>query len=309
MGHKTYPVEQSPLFKLSSRKRLAQSVLKVELPFLERLANGQSNYRVFTTHTGGKARVIEQPCLPLQKLHHRLFVLLRHLETPDYMHSGVAGRSYVSNAMVHIGEVPLVSLDIRKFYASVNGGMVYRFFASAMQCSSDVAGLLTRLCTYDNHLPKGSCVSQILAFRAARPLFDELHKLAVEAEVRESYYVDDLTWSGINATGDFLWKAKQAVHRHGFRYHKGRCFAANQSRIVTGVMLNGLRATIPPSKEFDMWKALRSVDSLAPHERPAALDRLIGSATAASQIEARFTARVARLRQKKEQATKAAAIV
>ena len=296
MGHKTYPVEQSPLFKLSSRKRLAQSIFKVELPFLERLAHGHSNYRVFTKHTGGKERVIEQPCPTLEALHRRLFVVLRQLETPDYMHSGVVGRSFVSNAMVHIGEVPLVSLDIRKFYACVNGGMVYRFFASTMQCSPDVAGLLTRLCTYDNHLPKGSCVSQILAFRAAKPLFDELHELAVEADVRESYYVDDLTWSGINATGNFLWKAKQVVHRHGLRYHKGRCFAAQERRVVTGVMLDGSKAKIQPCKELEIWKTLHASHQLSPTDRAIVLESLIGSLTAASHIEPRFANRIPSIR-------------
>lgn len=307
VGQTIYPVEQSPLFRLSSRKRLAQNVLSVDFPFLERLANGRSNYSVFKRVTGGKERRIELPCSNLQKIHLKLFTLLAKLETPDYLHSGVVGRSYVTNAMVHIGNVPLVNLDIKKYYPSVDGARIYRFFAFAMGCSPDVAGLLTRLCTYDNHVPIGSCVSQALAFHATKPLFDELHQLAVEAGVRESYYVDDLTWSGANATPSFLWKAKQIVHRHGFDHHKGRCFAAHQNRLVTGVLLNGLKATILPSKELEMWKALCGLGELYPHERPAALDRLIGWLTAASQIEPRFADRIPKLRQQMRDASTALA--
>jgi len=295
------------LFKLSSRKRLAQNILSVDLPFLGRLANGRSNYSVFNRVTGGKERRIELPCPSLQKIHLKLFTLLAKLETPDYLHSGVVGRSYVTNAMVHIGNVPLVHLDIKKYYPSVDGARTYRFFASAMGCSPDVAGLLTRLCTYENHVPIGSCVSQTLAFHSTKPLFDELHQLAVEAGVRESYYVDDLTWSGANATPSFLWKAKQIVHKHGFDHHKGRCFAAHQNRLVTGVLLNGLKATILPSKELEMWEALRRLGKLYPHERPAALERLIGWLTAASQIEPRFTNRIPQLRQQLRDASTALA--
>ena len=115
MRSTTCPIEQSPLFGLSSRKKLAQNILKVELPFLERLANGKSNYSVFTRVTGGKQRHIQHPCPTLQKIHFKLFILLAKLETPDYLHSGVVGRSYVTNAMVHIGNVPLVNLDIKKY--------------------------------------------------------------------------------------------------------------------------------------------------------------------------------------------------
>ena len=290
-------MERSPLFELRNKKRLAQNLLNVELPFLERLANGKSNYNVFTKVTGGKERRIELPCPKLQKIHFSLFTLLAHIDTPDYLHSGVVGRSHITNAMVHIGNVPLVNLDIKKFYPSVDGGRVYRFFVSVMGCSPDVAGLLARLCTYNNHVPIGSCVSQILAFHSTKPLFDELHKLAVEAGVRESYFVDDLTWSGTNATGNFLWQAKKIVHRHGFKYHKGRSFAANQPRLVTGVMLDGNNATIRSSWELDMWRKLRGLGELYPHEREVALESLIGSVNAARQIEPRFASRIPQLRQ------------
>lgn len=116
-----------------------------------------------------------------------------------------------------------------------------------MRCSPDLAALLTRLCTFENHVPTGSCVSQLLAFYAAKPLFDELHALAAGTGVRDSCYVDDLTWSGHGATPAFLWTAKQVVHRHGFAHHKDRCFAAADRKLVTGVMLDGDRIAVLPS--------------------------------------------------------------
>lgn len=230
--------------------------------------------------------------------------MLERIEKPDYLHSGVRGRSYISNAKVHIGAVPLVKLDLKKFYPSVDGARVFRFFTGPMRCSPDVAALLTRLCTYEDHVPTGSCVSQLLAFYAAKPLFDELHSLAEGAGVRGSCYVDDLTWSGHGATPAFLWAAKQVVHRHGFAHHKDRCFTAGDRKLVTGVMLDGDRIAVLPSKEFDLWRNIQALGGFEPQERIVAANSLIGTAVAAGQIEARFLRRLLRLRQ-----VRAAAIV
>lgn len=299
VNRKTYTVDQSPLYKVASRKRLAQDVFNVDLPFMERLAANEGNFRVFKIKQGTKDRQVEVPKIVLERIHRRLFNLLERIEKPDYLHSGVRGRSYISNARVHIGAFPLVKLDIKKFYPSVDGARVSRFFTESMGCSPDVAGLLTRLCTFENHVPTGSCVSQLLAFFAAKPLFDELHTLAESEGVRGTCYVDDLTWSGHGATPAFLWAAKQVVHRHGFAYHKDRCFAAGDRKLVTGVMLDGNRMAVLPSKEHELWKNIQALGNFEPNERISAANSLIGSVVAAGQIESRFLRRLLRLRQVK----------
>lgn len=308
-NRKTYALDQCPLYKIASRKRLAQDIFNVDLPFLERLAANEGNFRVFTIRRGEKDRQVEVPKVVLERIHRRLFNLLERIEKPDYLHSGVRGRSYISNAKVHIGAVPLVKLDLKKFYPSVDGARVSRFFTGTMRCSPDVAALLTRLCTFENHVPTGSCVSQLLAFYAAKPLFDELHALAAGAEVRDSCYVDDLTWSGHGATPAFLWAAKQVVHRHGFVHHKDRCFAAGDRKLVTGVMLDGDRIAVLPSKEFDLWRNIQALGGFEPQERIVAVNSLIGTAVAAGQIEARFLRRLLRLRQVKAVAITEVALI
>lgn len=298
-SRKTYALDQCPLYMMSSRKRLAQDVFNVDLPFMERLAANENNFRVFKIKQGEKLRQVEVPKVVLERFHRRLFTLLERIEKPDYLHSGVRGRSYISNAKVHVGSVPLVKLDLKKFYPSVDGARVYRFFADMLRCSPDVAALLTRICTFENHVPTGSCVSQLLAFYAAKPMFDELHTLAVDASLRDSVYVDDLTWSGHGATSVFLWKAKQVVHRNGFAHHKDRCFTASDKKLVTGVMLDGDRIAVLPSKEFDLWRNIQALGNFEPTERLLAVNSLIGSAVAAGQIEERFLMRLSRLRRVK----------
>lgn len=293
---KTYPLDQSPLYRMRSRKRLAQVVFNVELALLVRLASKPSNYRVFDIKQGEKTRQVEVPKPLVERIHRRLFALFERIEKPDYLQSGVKGRSYITNARLHLGAVPLVKLDIKKFYPSVDSARVFRFFHEKLQCSPDVAGLLTKLTTYDGHIPTGSCVSQLLAFFAAKPMFDDLDHLATEYQLSFSCYVDDMTFSGVHATPEFLWTLKRIVHAHGFGYHKDRCYASEQDKLVTGVMISGDRIAILPSKEHEIWRQTHDLGAGDLETRLAAVNSLIGSVVAAGQIEARLLERLKKLR-------------
>jgi hypothetical protein len=90
------------------------------------------------------------------------------------MHSGVKGRSHVTNARTHMGDQPTVKLDIRRFFPSIDVPRVCRFFGRQMACNMSVADLLTRLYTYRGHVPIGSRMSQHLAYFAAKPMLEDL---------------------------------------------------------------------------------------------------------------------------------------
>lgn len=291
-----YPLHQSQLYKVSSRKKLAAEVFNVDLKWLERLAHHEKNFRIFAIVQSGKSRQVEVPKPTLERVHRRLFSLLERIEKPDYLHSGCRGRSYITNARAHAGPAPLVKLDLKKFYPSVDGARVARFFRETLNCSPDVAGLLTRLCVCENHVPTGSCVSQLLAYYAAAPMLDELYSLAATHGVRMTCYVDDLTFSGARATPSFLWAAKQIVDRHGFRYHKHRTYRADQDKVVTGAMIRGDRVTVISNREHDLARHIHALGGMDAVARLAAIDSLIGKASAAAQIDRRFLARVKRLR-------------
>lgn len=280
---------------MASRKKLA-ALLGFDLSVLEILAAATTNFRTFEIKQGEKLRKVEVPKRKLERIHRKVFSMLERVEKPEYLHSGIKGRSYITNAKVHVGPVPLVKLDLKKFYPSIDGARVYRFFKQALQCSPDVAGLMTKLCTVDGHVPTGSCVSQLLAYFSAKPMFDELHMLSLQWDLRDTCYVDDLTWSGERATPSFLWDAKKVVHRHGFKYHKERTYTAGQKKVVTGVMIEGDRIAVLPNRELKLWKNINTLGMNEPVKRLAAVNSLIGSVVANGQIEQRFLRRLRRLR-------------
>jgi hypothetical protein len=292
---KSYPLNQSPLFKMASRRELAKLV-GFDAGVLQTLANRTTNYLCFDITQGDKKRHVEVSKRALERVHRRLFTFLERIEKPEYLHSGRKKRSYITNAQVHVGLIPMVKLDLKKFYPSVASSRVYRFFHEALLCSSDVSALLSKLCTVNKHLPTGSCISQLLAFFAAKPMLDELHEHAAKYGNRDSCYVDDLTWSGNNATPSFLWIAKQIVHRHGFEYHKDRSYGADEDKVVTGVLISQGRLAVQRSKEHEIWVSINSLGSHEAQLRLKAIESLIGKVMANSQIEKRFLTRIQGLR-------------
>ena len=112
---------------MASRKKLA-ALLGFDLSVLEGLSAATNNFRTFEIKQGIKLRKVEVPKRRLERIHRKRFSLLERIEKPEYLHSGIKGRSYITNAKVHTGSVPLVKLDLKKFYPSVDGARAYRFF-------------------------------------------------------------------------------------------------------------------------------------------------------------------------------------
>jgi len=89
------------------------------------------------------------------------------------------------------------------------------------------------------------------------------------------------------------------VHRQGFEYHKERCYGALDQKLVTGVMIEGDRVAVLPSREFELWRNTHALGGGDIEQRIVAANSLIGSAMAASQIEARFLKKLNYLRRVK----------
>ena len=108
-----YALDQSPIYKLRSQRRLAQ-LLRVPLKDIYGLLNAENNYRVFPQ---GK-RTCHDPKPKMKAIHKRLQILLNRIAPPEYLHSATKGRSYITNAAVHLGNDVLHKLDVRHFFDS-----------------------------------------------------------------------------------------------------------------------------------------------------------------------------------------------
>lgn len=295
-----YPLHQCALYKVSSKRRLAE-LLGLDKKKLVELSKKTDNYSVFElpeescefTGKVKKARWVQNPVPELKELHRRIQTLLSRVSVPDYCHGGAKGRSYRSNAATHVAASFVATFDLKAFFPSTKADQVFRFFSQDLKCVPDVAGLLTDLCTYQRVLPTGSPVSPLLAFWANRMLFSSLHKRATEQNLTLSVYVDDVTLSGKSLPADLNEQVDGIVRKYGQQLSIGKTkvFGPDTPKHVTGVVINRGKLMVPYSRFHKARAINRAIKKTANDGRREALTaKLSGLLGEAAFIDARYKA-------------------
>lgn len=291
---KAYSVKDCWLYNIGSKSHLCKK-LDLNIETIKALCDTKENYQVFYLEkVGGKKREIQAPKFELDKVHSRIASLLARVKAPGYLHSGIKGRSNITNAKVHVGNIPVLTLDLKNFYPSVSEKSVFHFYKTTLSCSHDVAGILASLCTYNGHIPTGSRLSMILAYWANQPLFNRLKALCDKKGVKMSVYVDDLTFSGEGVNIVFQQNVIDIVHSSGMTVHpkKTRLYARHQPKVITGVVINGNRIAIRNRHHKAIYEAFNTIESVKDEaELEKKRNELIGRLSAAGQIDRRFSQR------------------
>lgn len=253
--------DSSRLFSVLSRKQLARQIgWHGSVTELEQFVRRGDNYRPYPKKKpNGKIRMIEPPKLAMMELHRTIFQQISSITPPSYLHSGVKGRSYQSNARAH-EHAPgaTITMDLESFYTSTKWGHVFRFFRRDLGCSPDVAGLLASICSFEKHLPTGSPVSQTLAFWAHRDMFEEINQFVVARGGVLTVYVDDLTITMECASAGDATTVRHIIERHGLAVNgqKTRVYRARDRKQITGHVIHHASVSAPNRKHSDL-KALR----------------------------------------------------
>ncbi len=295
MNELGYPIHQSPLYRLTTRRKLA-SLLKITPSELEALARAKiENYKCFYRETKpGKARWIEWPNPPLRKVQKRITALLGRITPPEYLHSGYKGRSYITNAEQHSSSLPSGKIDIKKFFPSAKRERVARSFRDQFQCPLDVAAVLANLTTFQDHVPTGGNSSTMISFWAYRPMFDEIYTRAKEIGAIMTCCVDDMTFTGAEVKPSFINEVAIIIRKNGLKTHKVHFFAAGVPKIVTGVAVTPKGLRLPNKRRLKLHQAFVDVRATAdPTEKLKVAKSLLGRATEAQQVESRFGGAVA----------------
>ncbi len=295
---KSYALNQCALYKIGSKKRLAQ-VLNVDLNELLRLSADEGSFEVFElkeeecefTGTKRKARWVQNPIPDLKSVLSRIAKLLARVQLPDFCHGAAPGRSYRTNAQAHVGAQSIATFDLKQFFPSTTSKQVFRFFCEDLQCAQDVAGLLTDLCTYKRALPTGAPSSPILAYWANRGLFEALNRRVKSFDLNLSVYIDDITLSGDVIPRSLRYQVEGIVkgHGHTLSRHKTRVFGPGQPKHVTGVVIVGDELRVPHAR-FRKARAIRAAFDMEKDDRRRALlaAKLCGLLGEAAFLDARF---------------------
>lgn len=299
---RSYPLNQSALYMVGSKRRLAD-ILRIELRHLLELSTRNDNYTQFHLDPEfnpfslkyKKRRGVQQPKPNLRAIHERILSLLNLVQVPDYVHACVKGRSYRSNAFAHKDSKALATYDISSFYASTPQNLVYDFFHHHLKCASDVAGLLASICCFQGRLPTGSPLSPLLSFFTAKPMFDQLNNLAASMNLIFTCYVDDLAFSGDAIPTNLQRRVAAIVKRHGYLLARGKSkiFHQGKPKHITGVVIVNGKLSVP-HKRFVAVRNL--VDAIEDRKDSHGLtkgnlyEKLIGCLNEASAIDPKFKA-------------------
>lgn len=300
--HSEYPLDQSPLYKLSNKRKMA-SLFNMSLKKIQRLIDNQNNFYTFTAGKNNKKRIIENPKPQLSCLHKRFFQLLCRIKPPDYLQS-FKGCSYVTNSAKHVGDNSIIKLDIASFFPSTADYHIYDFFYNVLKCSTDVSAILTKICTVNKHLPTGSSLSQILAFYAHISMFNSIAQLAKQHNLTMTLYVDDIVISGkTSARKSLMNQVRILIKQRGLnsKRQKEKIYHPNQIKLVTGVIVaeTGIRVRNKVHKEiFDGINTFNNNPDKTNLSYLSASKSLLGKMTAASQIDSTFSKKAKKFKKK-----------
>lgn len=260
----------------------------------------------------GKPRLIEPPHEELKIIQKRIKQMLVQIVVPSNVFSGIKGRSYADNALMHTGEKlkNLLKIDLTAFFPSINREKVYRFFNEDLCCSPDVAEILTNLTTIDlkksqanclneifnfldlkgvtckNHLISGAPTSQIMSYLVNHQMFDEMQKVADDNNAVMTVYVDDVTFSSENRISrNFKGKIIAITRKYGYKISKSKVkkYTKLYPKLVTGVVIDSDGK--PVIKNSMREKIIREHDYLRDHpDDIESRQRLRGLLTAARQV-------------------------
>lgn len=242
--NKKYSINQSPLYKLCNLKKLSR-LLNTSIRDINKLKNfNNSYYNVFINQDN---REIQEPINEMYIIHNRIASLLSRIATPDYLHSFKKKHSYITNSKAHLSAKQVITFDIEAFYQNNTQNKLRLFFKEILKCSEDISFILSKVCTYNNHLPTGSQASVYLSYLVNIQMFTEMYNLASKQNVCMTVYADDITVSGTKVDMSILNTMTKIVERYNYtiKKEKTRRFLGSQIPIVTGVALcgNGIAPT------------------------------------------------------------------
>ena len=264
------------------------------------------HYRCFVIpKRGGGERKIWAPLPRLKAVQHWILRnIAEKLPVHGSAHGFLAGRSTLTNAMVHADSKVLIKMDVKDFFPTVTLPRVKGIFRKAGY-REQVATLLAMVCTESPRevvelegktyyvslgprcLPQGAPTSPALTNTLCLRLDRRISALARSLGYRYSRYADDLTFSlpsghkGKPRLGALRGLVQRILASEGFQLHpdKTRVHRHGGCQQVTGLVVNGQGTPRVPRKLRRQLRA--AVHNLAQGKalpEGETLSRLAGSA-------------------------------
>jgi len=291
--YKRYPINQCALYRCTTRKRLAR-LLHIDYDELKTISKDVQYFKFQIKKKDNLTqRTITAPRERLKHLQSRILHLLQPIETPSWLISGQRGKCYIDNGVYHRACDYMLAVDIRSFYDNCKRDAVYRFFVDTLITEPDVAKILTDLVTHDGGIPTGCPTSQIIAYYSYQQMFKEIACVAEEYGCRFSLYVDDMTFSSMQAFSpkQLAREVDIILRRYGHRpkYRKTKYYSREEAKPITGVVLKDWQLLLPNSLQKKIYDSFQNYKKYSDYsvkdpEQSRLINILIGQLQAAHNI-------------------------
>lgn len=207
----------------------------------DKFGNKRKNKPQYVTVNGGEywSRVINPPKNELKDIQKRINAyLVENIPLPDYAFGGVKGKDNIRNARFHKGRKFVFQTDLKDFFPNITHKKVYVMFVDN-GFSPDVASLLTKLTTFNGHLPQGAPTSTTIANLVFVPAGRQILSLAEQEGLRFTTFVDDVTISSQDDFKNLVPEILSIIVSHGFKISVSKTTYKSGITDITGVrMLN-----------------------------------------------------------------------
>ena len=231
----------------------------------DKQGNKRRNKPQYVTVNGGEywARIINPPKPELKDLQKRINTyLVNNIPLPYYAFGGVKGKDNIRNARFHKGQKYVFQTDLKDFFPRITNRMVYAMFVEN-GFSHDVASMLTKLTTFQGHLPQGAPTSTTIANLVFIPIGKAIQSIADREGLRFSTFVDDVTISSQKDFKAIIPEIMSIIHPDEdsqFRISQGKTTYRSGITVITGVkMLNNSLAV--PDKLISKIEKEKESDS------------------------------------------------
>jgi len=283
-------MKNNSLYKIGNKTKLAKYLGITRKKLLDLCSDDLYRVREEPKHNGTGFRVIEAPEKELKSIQRKLNRELQKIEVPAYLFSGIKGKSFIDNAIVHVKNKYILCVDIHSFYPSSDIKKILQFYKYYLKIPNDVANILTELTIFSNHLPTGAPTSVILAYFAYAKTFDDIYKKSQELNIEMSVYVDDLTFSSQKAIPKAFYNyvsRKMRKQNLILKKNKTKWYSPDDFKIVTGYGISSDNAGKVPIKNIIKIKNImqgKNIKDLSVSE----LISLRGALSVARKIEDNF---------------------
>lgn len=218
--------------------------LGVSPKILSQIANAPTrHYRTFEiAKKSGGVREISSPRVFLRVIQWFLddFIICR-LPVHSSVNSFSYRRSVLTNALPHVGQRFVGSIDIEDFFGSVTTEAVFNLLRSSGFKNRE-SRLISSLLTKGNSLPQGAPTSASLSNSILYRFDEDLSQFCTLSGAIYTRYADDITISAgeISDVSKCINFARELLKRYGLRVNekKTRISSQGSQQNVTGVVVN-----------------------------------------------------------------------